>query len=125
MFLNRAAAREGQTANYDLVISITEEAPMQGEEKPAAGVVPQKVIDDCFAKLCAQLGDRGMKLISATRGENSFIVDVQADAVEKPWRCFHDGTQCTGSEYQGEGEGWRKTLRRMKRGLPLPEGMWA
>ena len=44
-----------------------------------------------------------MKVISAKRGETSFIIDVKFEGVEKPWRCFHDGSNCTGTEYQGEG----------------------
>ena len=73
------------------------------EEKPVAGRVPQKVIDDCLAALRQQIPDRGMKVISARRGETSFIVDVAVTGAPKPWRCYHDGTRCTGTEYQGEG----------------------
>ena len=66
--------------------------------------MPQKVIDDCLTALRKQLGQQtGMKVISAKRGETSFIIDVKVDSAEKPWRCFHDGTKCTGTEYQGEG----------------------
>ncbi len=75
----------------------------QAEEKPSAAAVPQNVIDDCLAALRKQVGERGMKVISARRGEASFIVDVRVDDVPKPWRCFHDGSTCTGTEYQGEG----------------------
>ena len=104
VFLNRAAARRGESANYKLHLSITDKAPAAGEEKPATGPVPQKVIDDCLTALRKQLGNEtGMKVISAKRGETSFIIDVKADTAEKPWRCFHDGTKCTGTEYQGEG----------------------
>ena len=103
VFLNRNAAPKGVTANYKLHVSITDEKPIE-EEVPATGPVPQKVIDDCLAALRKQLGqETGMKVISAKRGETSFIIDVQADTAEKPWRCYHDGTKCTGTEYQGEG----------------------
>lgn len=74
-----------------------------GEETPATGPVPQKVIDDCLAKLKTQIPDREMKVISAKRGEASFIVDVEVKGAENPWRCYHDGTNCTGTDYQGEG----------------------
>lgn len=104
VFLNRNAARKGITANYTLHISVTDKAPGAGEEKPATGPVPQKVIDDCLTALRKQLGNEtGMKVIEAKRGENSFIIDVRVDSAEKPWRCYHDGTKCTGTEYQGEG----------------------
>jgi hypothetical protein len=104
VFLNRAAARRGETAKFDLVISVTDKAPGQGEEKPATGAVPQKVIDDCLKALRENVGhETGMKVIEAKRGENSFIIDVRVDSAEKPWRCYHDGTKCTGTEYQGEG----------------------
>ncbi|MDF1853674.1 MAG: hypothetical protein P1U85_22765 [Verrucomicrobiales bacterium] len=73
------------------------------EEGPATDPVPQKVIDDCLAKLKTQIPDREMKVISARRGETSFIVDVEVTGVPEPWRCYHDGTNCTGTEYQGEG----------------------
>jgi hypothetical protein len=104
VFLNRNAARKGVTANYTLHISVTDKAPGAGEEKPATGEVPKKVIDDCLQALRKQLGNEtGMKVIKAKRGENSFIIDVRVDSAEKPWRCFHDGSKCTGTEYQGEG----------------------
>jgi len=104
VFLNRAAARRGETAKFDLAVSITDKAPAQGEEKPATGAVPQKVIDDCLKALRKNVGNEtGMKVIKAKRGENSYIIDVRVDSAEKPWRCFHDGTRCTGTEYQGEG----------------------
>lgn len=103
VFLNRAAARRGETAKFDLVISVTDKPPAQ-EEKPATGAVPQKVIDDCLKALRKIVGhETGMKVIKAKRGETSFIIDVRVDSAEKPWRCFHDGTKCTGTEYQGEG----------------------
>jgi hypothetical protein len=104
VFLNRNAARNGVTANYTLHISVTDKPPGAGEEKPATGAVPQKIIDDCLQALRKQLGNEtGMKVIKAERGENSFIIDVGVDSAEKPWRCFHDGTKCTGTQYQGEG----------------------
>ena len=103
VFLNRNAARKGVTANYKLHVSITDEKPIE-EEVPATGPVPQKVIDDCLKALRENVGhETGMKVIEAKRGENSFIIDVRVDSAEKPWRCFHDGTKCTGTEYQGEG----------------------
>lgn len=77
--------------------------PNQAEEKPSTAAVPQNVIDDCLAALRKQVGERPMQVISARRGEASFIVDVRVDDVPKPWRCFHDGSTCTGTEYQGEG----------------------
>jgi len=103
VFLNRAAARRGETAKFDLVISITDKKPGPAKEKPATGAVPRKVIDDCLATLRKQLGGKKMRVITAKRGENSFIVDVRVDGVAKPWRCYHDGGKCTGTEYQGEG----------------------
>lgn len=104
VFLNRNAARKGVTANFKLHVSVTNKPPGEGkEEKPAAGPVPQKVIDDCLAALRKQVGDKKMKVLSSKRGETSFIVDVEVTGAEKPWRCFHDGTKCTGTEYQGEG----------------------
>ncbi len=67
------------------------------------GGVPQNVINDCLATLRGQVGSKPMTVLSSRRGENSYIVDVQVAGAEKPWRCFHDGTKCTGTEYQGEG----------------------
>lgn len=104
VFLNRNAARKGVTANFKLHVSVTGKPPAAPkEEKPATGPVPQRVIDDCLAALRKQVPDRGMKVLSSKRGEASFIVDVKVDGVPKPWRCFHDGTKCTGTQYQGEG----------------------
>lgn len=104
VFLNRAAARRGESADFTLHVSVTEKVPGAEEEKPATGPVPQKVIDDCLKALRKLVGNEtGMKVIEAKRGENSFIIDVKVDSAAKPWRCFHDGTKCTGTEYQGEG----------------------
>jgi len=107
VFLNRNAARKGVAASFKLHVSVTAKAPgaakAPAEEKPATGPVPKKVKDDCLAALRKQIPGKGMKILSAKRGENSFIVDIQVDGAEKPWRCFHDGTKCTGTEYQGEG----------------------
>lgn len=103
VFQNRAAARRGETAEYKMRVRVTNEKPAE-EEVPATGEVPRKVIDDCLAALRKQAGNEaGMKVLSAKRGENSFIIDVKVESAEKPWRCFHDGTKCTGTEYQGEG----------------------
>lgn len=104
VFLNRNAGRKGETANFKLHVSITDKQPgAAAEEKPATGPVPQKVIDDCLAALRKQVGDKKMKVLHSKRGETSFIIDVEVTGAEKPWRCFHDGTKCTGTEYQGEG----------------------
>ncbi|MFC7336478.1 hypothetical protein ACFQY0_04750 [Haloferula chungangensis] len=103
IFQNRAAARRGEVADYKLMVRVTDEQPAE-EEVPATGPVPQKVIDDCLTALRKQLGNEtGMKVIKSERGENSFIIDVKAESAEKPWRCYHDGTKVTGTEYQGEG----------------------
>ena len=104
IFQNRAAARRGEVVEYKLMVRVTDQQPVEEKEVPATGAVPQKVIDDCLAALRKQLGNEtGMKVIKAERGENGFIIDVKADSAEKPWRCYHDGTKCTGTEYQGEG----------------------
>jgi hypothetical protein len=106
VFLNRNAARKGVTADYKLHVSITDKHPGGAtgkEEIPATGPVPQKVIDDCLAALRKQVGDKQMKVLQSKRGETSFIIDVEVTGAEKPWRCFHNGTRCTGTEYQGEG----------------------
>jgi hypothetical protein len=71
------------------------------DEPPATDSIPQKVVDDCLAKLKTQIPDREMKVTSARRGEASFIVEVEG--VPEPWRRHHDGTNCTSTEYQGEG----------------------
>lgn len=103
VFQNRAAAQRGEVADFELLVRVTDKPPVE-EEKPATGPVPQKVIDDCLVALRKQVGqETGMKVIQARRGETSFIIDVRVDSAEKPWRCYHDGTKCTGTEYQGEG----------------------
>jgi hypothetical protein len=104
VFLNRNAARKEESASFKLNVSITSKAPgAVAEEKPATGPVPEKVIDDCLAALRKMVGDKKMKVLNSKRGETSFIVDVEVTGAQKPWRCFHDGTKCTGTEYQGEG----------------------
>ena len=103
VFLTPAAARRGETAKYNIVFTVSDKAPKQDKEKPATGAVPKQVINDCLAALRKQVGRKGMKVLKSKRGENSFIVDVTVEGVPNPWRCFHDGTKCTGTEYQGEG----------------------
>jgi len=73
------------------------------EEIPATGPVPQSVINDCLAALRQQIPDRQMRVLSSRRGEASYIIDIAVVGVPNPWRCYHDGTRCTGTEYQGEG----------------------
>jgi len=102
VFLNRASARRGATHHYQMLVSITNSKPV-AEEVPAVGPVPQKVVNDCLAALKKQIPDRKMKVVLAKRGENSFIVDVKVSGVANLWRCYHDGSKCTGTEYQGEG----------------------
>ena len=107
VYLNRAAAQRGQTVDYRMVVRVTDKLPTEKDtpepEKPATGPVPPKVINDCLETLRKQLSGGSMEVIRAVRGENSFIVDVKVQGVPKAWRCFHDGTRCTGTEYQGEG----------------------
>jgi hypothetical protein len=73
------------------------------KETPNTGPVPTKVINDCIDTLQKQIPGKDIMLISAKRGETSYIVDLAVRGAEKPWRCYHDGTRCTGTEYQGEG----------------------
>lgn len=99
---NRADFFKGYEAGYNEGIKPGAPAPTT-EEKPATGPVPQNVINDCIAALEKQIPDKDIMLLSATRGETSYIVDLLVRGVDKPWRCYHDGTRCTGTEYQGEG----------------------
>jgi hypothetical protein len=99
---DRAEFFRGYEDGYNEGIKPGASAPV-AEEKPASGPVPQKVINDCIDALKKQIPDKDIMLISAKRGETSYIVDLAVRGVDKPWRCYHDGTRCTGTEYQGEG----------------------
>ncbi|MEP4077755.1 hypothetical protein [Haloferula sp.] len=99
---DRADFFRGYEDGYNEGIKPGASAPV-AEEKPATGPVPTKVVNDCIDALQKQIPDKDIMLISANRGENSYIVDLAVRGVEKPWRCYHDGTRCTGTEYQGEG----------------------
>jgi hypothetical protein len=77
--------------------------PTQISTPSTKNTVPKKVTDDCLAALRKQVGDQSMTIINARQGETSFIVDIKVAGAEKPWRCYHDGTQCTSTVYQGEG----------------------
>lgn len=92
----------GYEAGYTVGIKPGAPAPVV-EEKPATGPVPQKVVNDCIDELQKQIPGKDIMLLRATRGENSYIVDLLVRGAEKPWRCYHDGTHCTGTEYRGEG----------------------
>ena len=98
----RADFFRGYEDEYNEGIKPGASAPVV-EEKPATGSVPQKVINDCIDTLQKQIPDKDIMQISAKRGETSYIVDLAVRGVENPWRCYHDGTRCTGTEYQGEG----------------------
>jgi hypothetical protein len=101
VFQNRSGAHRGETTDYKLLARVADMQPIR-EEQPSNGPVPQKIIEDCLTTLRKKAGkETGMKVIRAERSENSFIIDVQVDSAEKLWRCFHDGTRCTGTEYQG------------------------
>lgn len=99
---DRADFFRGYEDGYNQGIKPGAAAPVV-EEMPATGPVPLKVINDCIDALQKQIPDKDIMLISAKRGESSYIVDLAVRGVEKPWRCYHDGTRCTGTEYQGEG----------------------
>lgn len=99
---DRAEFFRGYEDGYNQGIKPGASAPAV-EEKSASGQVPQKVINDCIDALEKQIPDRDIMLITARRGEASYIVDLAVRGVAKPWRCYHDGTRCTGTEYQGEG----------------------
>ena len=83
-------------------------APGQTGPKAAATtsslqVTPPKVTADCLAALRKMVGDVPMEVMRSEKRQGSYIIDVKVKTAEKPWRCFHDGTKCTGTEYQGEG----------------------
>lgn len=99
---NRADFFRGYEDGYNRGIKPGASATAAGET-PATGPVPKKVINDCIDALQKQIPDKDIMLISARRGETSYIVDLAVRGVDKPWRCYHDGTRCTGTEYQGEG----------------------
>jgi hypothetical protein len=97
------AAADGPAWARDLAEGGSDRSPRK-EETPSVGPVPQKIIEDCLVALRKDVGNEtGMKVLSAKRGETGFIIDVRVESAEKPWRCFHDGTRCTGTQYQGEG----------------------
>ena len=82
--------------------------PGRTEGKAAASVavtpaLPANVTADCLAALRKMVGDVPMKVTHSEERNGSYIIDVKVQTAEKPWRCFHNGTKCTGTEYQGEG----------------------
>lgn len=99
---DRADFLRGYEAGYNEGIKPSAQAP-PAEENPNTGPVPKAVINDCIDALQQQIPDKDIMLISARRGEASYIVDLAVRGVAKPWRCYHDGTRCTGTEYLGEG----------------------
>lgn len=104
VYMNRAAARRGETVEYKLSVRVSDNQPTEKDEEMVAGVgVPQKVIDDCIAAARKMVPDREIENVKPARGENSYTVDVKFKGVPKPWRCSHDGTKCTGTMYMGEG----------------------
>ena len=102
LFNARTGAEEGRVMAFEIqdgkpawAEGMSDDAP-KGEEKPATGPVPEKVIADCLASLRKLVGGKAMKVLSARRSEAGFIIDVKVDGAQKPWRCFHDGNKCTG-----------------------------
>ena len=107
VYQNRASARRGKTVHYKMLVSITDKKPKKqqasNEEEPSTAPVPKKVLNDCLAALKKQIPDRKMNVVKSRRGETSYIIDIKVENVPNLWRCFHDGSKCTGTEYQGEG----------------------
>lgn len=99
---DRADFFRGYEDGYNEGIKPGASAPGE-EEKPSTEPVPTTVINDCIDALQKQIPDKDIMLISAKRGETSYIVDLAVRGVPKPWRCYHDGTVCTATEYLGEG----------------------
>jgi|GEM_PF-1612489 len=102
VFLNRAAASRGETASFDLTISLTDTPPGQAEEKPSTEPVPQRIIDDCRAALRKQLGsDQTIRMLGAKRGESAFEVTFEVEGARAPWKCSHDGRKVTNVMFTG------------------------
>lgn len=77
--------------------------PVTPEPPPSTKPVPRKVKAACLAAVGKQVGSRGVSVISARRGETSFIVLVKVSGAQAPWRCDHDGTKVIRVLYTAEG----------------------
>lgn len=85
VFLNRAAARRGEVANYDIVFEITD-----GNEAAAGPRTGgSKAENDCLAAVADQVGQsRGaLSVIRSEMGENSTVVQVRVPGAQAPWQC--------------------------------------
>ncbi len=97
---DQGASKEGETASYDLVITLKEKA---GEDKPAVS----QAESDCLSAVADQVGNDDVSTISFDIGETSTKVMVQVPGAQAPWQCnwgYRDGKPAVLEVfYAGEG----------------------
>ncbi len=99
VFLSRNAARRGETANYDLVVSLEEAG---GSAR--AGGTRSRAESDCLDAVAGQVGRNDLRVISAEMGENSTTILVEVPGAQAPWHCewgYRDGSPAVLQVYYG------------------------
>ncbi len=99
VFLNRNAARKGETARYDLAITVTSRSPeevttegtteVSSSGEPGEGDWKTRAAGASLAAVRELMGHDRVSLISVERGETATIVMVRVEGAEAPWRCRH------------------------------------
>jgi hypothetical protein len=95
VFLNRAAARRDEVANYDLAIEVSALEGAQPSESAAETA--------CLAAVAKQVGTSDVSTISVDSSQAGTSVQVQVAGAEKPWNCVYQGGQVVDVWYMGEG----------------------
>ena len=95
VFLNRAAARRGEVANYDLVLEVS------------ALESSQPVVSDaesaCLAAVANEVGVGDVSTISVDSSQAGTSVLVQVPGAQAPWNCVYQGGRVVDVWYMGEG----------------------
>ena len=98
VYLNRAGARQGRTAHYDIHFEIS---ATDGSQSYSGSVSTAE--SECLAAVSNQLGVGDVSTLSVEMGENLTTVIVSVPSAEQPWACTwnFDGVQAV--YYMGEG----------------------
>jgi hypothetical protein len=95
VFLNRAAARRGEVANYDLVLEVSALESAQPAVSEAESA--------CLAAVANQVGTGDVLTISVDSSQAGTSVQVQVPGAQAPWNCVYQGGRVVDVWYMGEG----------------------
>lgn len=100
VFLNRNAARRGDTANYDIVFEITSDQASGG----GGSDVSEAAVNACLDAVVRETSNNAVTVLSTEFSEANSLVMVGVGEQSAPWRCLvsNDG-QVQEVMFDGEG----------------------